>query len=113
MEHAHVPLNIRSQGSVVDDDLRTHVDKRLSRSLAKLGSRVERVTVRFKDVNGPRGGVDQMCRIKVVVKGLPSVVYTARASSLQQAIQRAATGTERAVRRAVRRRVRRKRARRS
>jgi hypothetical protein len=65
--------------------------------------------VRVRDVNGPRGGVDQLCRIKVVLKKLPSVVYTAQAPSLQAAIQRAIGGTERAVRRTLQRRVRVKR----
>lgn len=35
----------------------------------------ERISVRVKDVNGPRGG---LCRIKVVLSDLPSVVFEAQ-----------------------------------
>jgi hypothetical protein len=33
------------------------------------------VSVRVRDLNGPRGGVDQACRVKVVLTGMPSVVF--------------------------------------
>jgi len=101
MANAHVPLSIRTHGSVVDAALRTHVDKRLVRTLAKLGSRVERVSVRFKDINGPRGGIDQLCRLKVVLKDLPSVIVEDRAGDERLAFDGAAKKSGAAVRRAV------------
>ena len=52
----------------------------------------------------PRGGVDHRCRIKVVLAGLPSVVYEQKGASLQVVIDRAIAGTERAVRRSLQRR---------
>ncbi len=42
---------------------------------------IERVTVRFIDVNGPRGGVDTVCRIKVVMSNRPSILVEKRAHS--------------------------------
>jgi hypothetical protein len=72
--------------------------------LGKFASSIERVSVRLKDVNGPRGGVDQLCRIKVVLSGLPSIVLQSQAGSLRDAINGALTGAERAVRRRVQRR---------
>jgi hypothetical protein len=61
------------------------------------------VSVRVEDVNGPRGGVDHACRVKVVLSELPSVTYAVQDGSLAAAIDRALSGSERAVRRAVRR----------
>lgn len=72
--------------------------------LGKFAPTVERVSVRVEDVNGPRGGVDRECRVKVVLSGVPSVVLVARDASLAAAIDRALGGAERAVRRAVQRR---------
>ena len=72
--------------------------------LGKFASSIERVGVRVEDVNGPRGGVDHACRVKVVLSELPSVTYVAQDASTAPAIDRALTGSERAVRRALDRR---------
>jgi len=60
-------------------------------------------SVRLKDVNGPRGGVDHVCRIKVVFSNLPSVVYEKQDVSLDTAVGGALAGAERAVRRTLQR----------
>jgi hypothetical protein len=62
------------------------------------------MSVRLKDVNGPRGGVDHVCRIKVVLRSLPSVVYEKQDVSLDTAVGGALAGAERAVRRTLQRR---------
>jgi putative sigma-54 modulation protein len=80
------------------------IRQKLSRTLGKFAPAIERVSVRVEDVNGPRGGIDQVCRIKVVLSGLPSVVFEAQDTSLDVAIGSALAGTERAVRRSLRRR---------
>lgn len=72
--------------------------------LGKFAPAVERVSVRIEDVNGPRGGVDRECRVKVVLSGLPSVVVVERDASVAAAIDVALGAAERAVRRAVQRR---------
>jgi ribosome-associated translation inhibitor RaiA len=62
------PLAIRSKLGL-EDAFRDHVRARLGRGLDPFATRIERGTVRFEDVNGPRGGVDTLCRIKIVVAG--------------------------------------------
>jgi hypothetical protein len=52
----------------------------------------------------PHLGPDQICQIKVVLSGLPSVVVEERDSALQRAIDRAMNGAALAVRRSVQRR---------
>ena len=102
---ARVPVSIRIAGARnLDPDTRTYIRRRLAAQLGKHVMSISRVTVRVEDLNGPRGGVDQLCRIKIVLKGLPTVVYASQAASLQQAIQGAVGGAERAVRRSTRRR---------
>jgi ribosome-associated translation inhibitor RaiA len=101
------PANIRVDGVRLDEDDRAHIRRKLGEKLGKHQRSIERVTVRVRDVNGPRGGVDVLCRIKVVLSGLPSVVVEHRAASFRAALSNALAGVERAVRRTVQRRRRR------
>jgi hypothetical protein len=99
-----VPANIRVAGVELDQDDRAYIRQTLGMKLGKYATSIERVSVRMEDVNGPRGGVDQVCRIKVVLSGLPSVVFQSQAASLKDAINGALAGVGRAVRRRVQRR---------
>jgi len=99
-----VVAHIRSPGLELDGDARAYIRRKLGMKLGKLASSIERISVRLEDANGPRGGRDQVCRIKVVLSGLPSVVFESRDASLDAAIDAALAGAERAVRRTVKRR---------
>ena len=101
---AQVPANIRVAGVGLDQDDKDRIRERLGAKVGKYATSIERVTVRVRDVNGPRGGVDQVCRIKVVLSGLPSVVFESQADSLVAAVNGALTGVERAVKRSLQRR---------
>jgi CBS domain-containing protein/ribosome-associated translation inhibitor RaiA len=98
-----IPAHIRVLGASVSKAKRDEIRRKLGNKLGKFGEDIERVTVRFKDVNGPRGGIDQVCRIKVVLSNLPSVVFESRHHSPDAAVQAALAGTERAVRRRLQR----------
>ena len=99
-----VPAHIRVMGAELSKDQRASIRQKLDRKLATFADSIERVSVRVKDVNGPRGGVDQVCRIKVVLSNLPSVMFEAQDATLDVAIGNALVGTERAVRRTLQRR---------
>lgn len=101
---AQVPASIRVFGVELDQDDQAYIRRGLGVKLGKYATSIERVSVRVRDVNGPRGGVDQVCHIKVVLSGLPSVVFQSQAISLKAAINGALIGVERAVRRSVQRR---------
>lgn len=95
------PLSIRMSGVDVTEELKRYVHARMGAKLGAVADRIERLTVRFDDVNGPRGGVDKKCRIKVVLAGLDSVVYESSGVDAREAMDRAANGTQRAVRKAL------------
>lgn len=103
-EAPFVPAHVRVLGRNLSEDKRHTIRMKLGRKLGKFAPAIERVSVRVKDVNGPRGGIDQLCRIKVVLSGLPSVVFEAQDDVLDRAIGKALVGTERALRRSVQRR---------
>lgn len=99
-----IPANIRVAGLHLGAESRADIRQKLANKLGKFAASIERVSVRVWDVNGPRGGVDQLCRIKVVLSELPSVVFDFQDASAEVAINSAITGAERAVQKALRRR---------
>jgi hypothetical protein len=74
-----IPIAIRSAtklGAAFENRVRMQLGRRIGPAMF-----VERATVRFEDANGPKGGVDMICRIKLVVSGRPSIVVAKRATS--------------------------------
>lgn len=98
------PAHVRVSGVEVEEQDRDNIARKLGMKLGKFASSIERITVRLFDANGPKGGRDQICQVKVVLSGLPSIVIEERDSALQNAIDRAMKATAVAVRRSVQRR---------
>jgi hypothetical protein len=94
-------LNIRTSRGAVGEDLQARIAKQLERALAKHASFVQRVTVRFTDVNGPRGGIDTECSVKVVLRSLPTVLVEERAVDRETAFRRAIGKCATAVKRTI------------
>lgn len=98
------PAHIRVIGAAVDPADRDAIARKLGMKLGKFAASIERVSVRLADANGPKGGVDQVCRIKVVLSGLPSVLVGRRAVTLAAAVEDAIRGTAIAVGNRIQRR---------
>jgi hypothetical protein len=96
--------NIRVHAVALDDEDREYIRRRVRTLFRRHGRVAERVTVRVRDVNGPRGGVDMVCRVKVVLKHLPSVVVERRTPHLKSAVSNALVAAAQAVSQALRRR---------
>jgi ribosome-associated translation inhibitor RaiA len=99
-----MPIHIRAAQGDLSPVEREYLRRKLSGKLEKYARSIERISVRLEDVNGPRGGVDQSCRIKVVLRALPSVVFESRDAAQRAAIDGALAGVARTVRRTVQRR---------
>jgi hypothetical protein len=99
-----MPIHIRAAQERFGADASNYMQRKLCQKLARFGDFIERVSVRVTDVNGPRGGVDQLCRIKVVMRGQPSVIFESRDSSWNAALDVALAGVQRVVRRTTARR---------
>jgi hypothetical protein len=88
-------------------ETKSRAREQLGRALGFMAPRIERVTVRFEDVNGPRGGKDTLCRIKAVVSGEPSVVVEEKGHNPDHALALATPRIRRSLRQLFeRRRVR-------
>ena len=116
VDFAHAGIREASR-SAIPENLLSAVDRtdlrfratapgggKLELRLGKFGHNVERASVRVGDANGPRGGVDKTCAIKVVLPRIPSVVATVQAASLKAAMDGALHAIARTVRRLLQRR---------
>jgi hypothetical protein len=103
-DNAQMPAYIRAAGTGLARQDRDYIRRKLRIRLGKFAGSIERISVRVEDVNGPRGGIDQACRIKVVLRGLPSVVFESRDAARNAAVDGALAGAEQATRRALQRR---------
>ena len=92
------PVTTRSRVPLAVED-RRRIEARLRRALAPFGTRIERATIRFEDVNGPRQGVGMRCAIKVVFSGSDSIIVAEQAPNLLETAALAIPRVARSVRR--------------
>ena len=98
---ARTPFRIRATGMELTSAVEERTRQVLRRRLARFGTLIERVDVRFKDVNGPRGGRDTVARIHLLVAGRPPVFVEERALAAGPAIALAAAAVGEAMDRAT------------
>jgi putative sigma-54 modulation protein len=99
-----IPIEIRSTiplEEAFEERIRAQLSGRLGHGMGS----VESATVRFDDINGPKGGVDTVCRIMLVVSGRPSVITEKRDTSVGCAFARAVHAIALAIARAHDKRV--------
>ena len=89
-------------GEKAGNVLRTAAERRLRFALGRFERRIASIDVRFGDVNGPRGGVDQACRVAVrLAAPAGQIVIEDMDRDAHAALARAADRMARAVGRAV------------
>ncbi|MBK7927147.1 MAG: HPF/RaiA family ribosome-associated protein [Bryobacterales bacterium] len=95
-------LHLTTHGIELTPELREGVLRRLRFALSRFTARIARLTVLLSDANGPSGGVDKHCLIRVDA-GLPQpVVIRERHENLHAAIASAAERAGRSLERKLR-----------
>ena len=79
---------LRAHDIALTQRIRTYIERRVRMVMGRFGSKIAKVSVRISDVNGPRGGVDRLCRIETRFWGRPPLVVEDAAADLPQAIDR-------------------------
>lgn len=97
-------IDIRTQGFALTDAIRDHIERRLRFALARANAHVRQVAAHLSDINGPRGGIEKRCRIRVRLKKSADVMIDDTESDLYAAIDRAANRAGRTVARRLARR---------
>ena len=84
--------------------LKLLIPRRIQFALARFAHAIEAVHVTLADVNGPRGGVDKTCRVRVVGAPVGSFVVEASAADARTALDEAAARAGHTLARALQRR---------
>jgi ribosome-associated translation inhibitor RaiA len=90
-------LQIVARNLELTSSQREIVERRLGFALGRFGNRVRIVSVRFTDVNGPRGGVDTTCRIVATIVPKGEVRVEVTDVGVEAAVSRAAKRIARRV----------------
>ncbi|MFN7958786.1 MAG: HPF/RaiA family ribosome-associated protein [Holophagaceae bacterium] len=90
-------IQIRGIGIPPTEALAAHIERRLAFSLSRFAARLERVVVRFSDLNGPKGGCDKVCRVGFTLRGHGPEAVEARDADLYSAVDQAAVKAGRRV----------------
>ncbi len=67
-------IRVLSRGVSLTDVQNEFVERRIQFALGRFSSQVRAVQVTLSDINGPRGGNDVLCRIKVLLKRSGDIV---------------------------------------
>ncbi len=103
-------VEIRARHGRLTRSLEEQLERRLHFALARFGGRIRRVSAFLEDINGPRGGENQRCRIEVRLVPSGTIMAEATGSEVASAVGRAAERIARRVRDALdRKRTRRTR----
>lgn len=94
-------IDIQARDFSLTGALAREIERRIIEPLSRRHDQVHKVIVRLGDVNGPRGGEDKYCRIKVEMPGQKAVIVDDVESDMYTAISRAADRTVRTVSRRI------------
>ena len=96
-------IDVHSQNLDLSPELRHHAERSLTTALGRFESRIDRVRVGVTDVNGPKGGIDKVCRIQVKGDRGWEVIVTAEDADAFAVIDRAGARASQAVSRRIER----------
>lgn len=81
--------NIQAMDFSLTEALEVFIKNHAEKSMRASADLIDHVSVRLKDLNGPKGGCDKECSVEVVIPNSPSVVVTKRSSDAYACIRKA------------------------
>ena len=90
---------LTAHGIELSTELRDYVTRRVHFGLGRFVGSIKSLTVRLADINGPRGGIDKCCQIRVDAGLNQKVVVRERQETIHAAVALAMERVERAVER--------------
>lgn len=98
-EDHEMKMRLAARGIELSGDFKNYIRRRAHFSLGRFAARIRSLSIHLADVNGPRGGVDKCCDIRVDVGLRQQVIVRERQANLHAAVAFAMERAERAVQR--------------
>lgn len=93
-------VEVRFANTEGSPELVQYIERHVTFALSRFSSRLKRTSVRLDDLNGPRGGIDKVCKVEVV-GDFGHRIVEARGLDVQAVTVRALEMAERSVTRAL------------
>lgn len=90
-------IDIRARHLALSPEHLEEVHRRIHAALARISPMIRSVGVTIADINGPRGGADKKCIVRVRGRSVPTVVVEHVGVDTLATVARAAERAERAV----------------
>lgn len=97
-------IDVRGRGFEVRPALGAYAERRALFAVGRFSPRIERLSIRLADANGPRGGVDKECQLEARLRPAGELRVAERDTDMHAAIDRATERLGRAVAREIARR---------
>lgn len=91
-------LRIIGRSGRVTESTREYIRRRVAYALARFESRIQSVTIRLDDLNGPKGGLDKHCRMMAKLQPSGHILAEVTDARVESAIARAADRLSRVLR---------------
>lgn len=79
-------VTIHSQGIELTDELREHANSKARLALGLYIDKIHRANIFLTDLNGPKGGEDMNCKIKLTIYGQAPIIVEETAVNIGDAI---------------------------
>ena len=97
-------MMIRSLSAKLPETIVENIERLLQSALSRFESRIGSIQLTMRDINGPRGGVDQQCRLMVHLNDGTEFTISEVQTSLFAAVARVADRVAHTVMRRLKRR---------
>jgi putative sigma-54 modulation protein len=97
-------IQIIEKSISLSESQRALVSRRLTAALDRFADKVCGLTVTFSDLNGPRGGDDKLCRVRMLLRENGEIVLSENSDAVESAVTRIADRAANTVQRLVERR---------
>lgn len=94
-------IDLQARDFQLSDPLKQQIRQKLKNVLERFGERIRMVRVVLSDINGPKGGSDKRCVIKIDVNNHKTLVIDEVTSNIQESVHRCSRRAKHAISRLV------------